>query len=203
MTIKAVIFDIGNVALYFDHHKATKKMAKILDLPEKKVFEVINGDKNKFTNSYELGASNKVYWGEAADLLGVKKIPEKRFDQLWCSIFKPNKTAISLIKKLRKNYKTAFLSNTGRLHKVYFQKYGLYELVDVKIYSFKVGVRKPHPKIYKEALKRLKVRPNEAIFIDDLKENAEAAKKLGIHGIHFKNNNQLRKDLKKLGVKIW
>ena len=55
---------------------------------------------------------------------------------------------------------------------------------------------------YQQALKLTKARPNECIYIDDIKEYALAAKKVGIKGIHYTSTKKLIKDLKKLGVKI-
>jgi putative hydrolase of the HAD superfamily len=44
-------------------------------------------------------------------------------------------------------------------------------------------------------LKKLNLKPNEVAFIDDLKENIEGAKKIGIQTIQFTNISNLRKEL--------
>ena len=76
--------------------------------------------------------------------------------------------------------------------------YKLRKFFDLLIYSCDVKARKPDSKIYKIALKKLKVRPEEAVFIDDKHENVNSAKKLGIHGIIFKNNKQTINELEKI-----
>ena len=117
-------------------------------------------------------------------------------------MFKPNKPLIGLIRKLKKKYKIAVLSNTGAPHINYLEKkYNIFSIFDAKIYSYKVKQRKPGKEIYNLTLKRLSVKPSEAVFIDDRIENVEGAKKLGIHGIHFKNNKQFLREIKKLGVR--
>ena len=67
--------------------------------------------------------------------------------------------------------------------------------------SHEMNCIKPDPEIYKKALKRMKLKPEETVFIDDIKKFVKGAEKIGIKGIHFKNSKQLIKDLKKLNVK--
>jgi 2-haloacid dehalogenase len=62
--------------------------------------------------------------------------------------------------------------------------------------------RKPFLPIYKTLLERYDVEPTSAVFIDDSFPNIEAARSLGIHGIHFESAAQLAADLKGLGVEI-
>lgn len=56
-------------------------------------------------------------------------------------------------------------------------------------------VRKPYKKIYEILLSRFDLKPQYCVFIDDSLENVKGAEKLGINGIHYKNSEQLRKDL--------
>jgi 2-haloacid dehalogenase len=59
---------------------------------------------------------------------------------------------------------------------------------------------KPDPRIYNLLLKRHGVDPNRAAYIDDVRANAEAATALGIHGIHFRSPDQLRGELRSIGL---
>jgi putative hydrolase of the HAD superfamily len=200
--IKALIFDLGGVIIFYDHMIAARQMSKIIERDAKEIFKILNSNRGRFTCAYELGKPRRVYWDIAKKRLRVKKIPEKKFDELWTTMFWPNKKMISQIKKLRKNYRIALISNIGSLHLKYLEKkYSLNKLFPVRVYSYKVGVRKPKPKIFKTVLKRLKVKPKEAVFIDDRPENARGAEKLGMHGIYFKSNKQTFKELKRLGIK--
>lgn len=71
-------------------------------------------------------------------------------------------------------------------------------------YSQANPIYKPNPLFFKEYLIKNKINPDKTriIFIDDRKANINAARQLGLIGIHFKNANQLRKDLRELGVMI-
>ena len=53
------------------------------------------------------------------------------------------------------------------------------------VYSSEEGRLKPQPEIYQRTLQRLGVTRSEAIFVDDMQRNVDAAAALGIHGIVF------------------
>ena len=55
------------------------------------------------------------------------------------------------------------------------------DLVDVVT----LGVRKPHPRTYREAAGRMGLRPSECLFIDDLHPNLEGARAVGMRAIWF------------------
>jgi 2-haloacid dehalogenase len=62
------------------------------------------------------------------------------------------------------------------------------------------GVIKPDPRIFRILLDRYRIEPDEAVFIDDNPGNAAAAAALGIHGIHFRSPELLRRELEALGL---
>jgi epoxide hydrolase-like predicted phosphatase len=53
------------------------------------------------------------------------------------------------------------------------------------IISAEVGLAKPDPRIYQLALEKLGVQAGDSIFLDDFKENVEAARAVGMLAIHF------------------
>ena len=62
------------------------------------------------------------------------------------------------------------------------------------------GVIKPDPRIFRILLERYRIAPDEAVFIDDNPDNAAAATALGIHGIHFRSPEILRRELEALAL---
>jgi putative hydrolase of the HAD superfamily len=66
---------------------------------------------------------------------------------------------------------------------------------DVLVWSYQLRIAKPDPAIYRHLLKELGVRPDEALFIDDKRENIEAARALRMKGLIFTTIAQLRADL--------
>jgi len=66
------------------------------------------------------------------------------------------------------------------------------------VISGEVGVIKPDPRIFRILLERHRIEPAEAVYIDDNPRNAEAARALGLHGIHFTDPLKLRRELEDL-----
>ena len=54
---------------------------------------------------------------------------------------------------------------------------------------------KPEKEIYEEILNKYSLKPEETVFIDDMKVNIDAAEKLGIKGIHLPDYTKLKEKL--------
>ena len=61
---------------------------------------------------------------------------------------------------------------------------------------------KPDPAIYLHTVKKLKVSPNQALFIDNLEKNIVGAEAVGLHAALFQNVDQLQKDLARRGFPL-
>jgi glucose-1-phosphatase len=97
------------------------------------------------------------------------------------------------IKDIRPKYKTGLLSNAwSNARRVVDSRYHVLDVFDVVIFSAEVGLAKPDPRIYQLELDKLGVQAAEAIFVDDVQENIDAANRLGIHGVRFENSRQAR-----------
>jgi 2-haloacid dehalogenase len=68
------------------------------------------------------------------------------------------------------------------------------------VVSGEEGVIKPDPRIFRILLERYGIEPQKAVFIDDNPANAAAAAALGIHGIHFRSPEHLRRELETLAL---
>ncbi|MFH1583744.1 MAG: HAD family hydrolase [Actinomycetota bacterium] len=86
-----------------------------------------------------------------------------------------------------KGIKLAVISNTifeGKLHDSDLKRLGIFKYFDFTIYSSDVGVRKPDSKIFKVVLEKLKVSPDEAIFVGDrLYDDIKGAKSVGMTAV--------------------
>jgi HAD superfamily hydrolase (TIGR01509 family) len=59
---------------------------------------------------------------------------------------------------------------------------------------------KPAPEIYLRAIEEIGVAAGETLYIDDLEENVEAARKLGIVSVQFTGLAALKVELRRLGL---
>jgi 2-haloacid dehalogenase len=66
--------------------------------------------------------------------------------------------------------------------------------------SADVRLVKPDPRIFQSFCERFALSPKQAIYIDDLQHNVEAAAKIGMHAIHFTDPSSLREQLLQLGL---
>lgn len=87
---------------------------------------------------------------------------------------------------LRPRYRTGIVSNSfvgAREREAAAHR--LPNLCDTIVYSHEVGCRKPDPEIYRIACARLDVKPERALFVDDVEANVQAARRLGMWALTF------------------
>lgn len=63
------------------------------------------------------------------------------------------------------------------------------------LFSSRLGLVKPDPAVFHAALDRLGRPPDEVLFIDDRLANVEAARRVGMGGLHFTSAERLRAEL--------
>jgi putative hydrolase of the HAD superfamily len=105
---------------------------------------------------------------------------------------------LDLIRHLHGHYKLAVLSNSPPGLARWLADWAILDLFDVVFCSGDQGVVKPDPAAFEWTLKRLGVAPEEAVFIDDTLGHVEAARALGLHGIHFTTAEELARRLEDL-----
>jgi|SRR3989344_4301494 len=185
--IKAIIFDIGGVLV--------ENLDKI----------ILNKIKNKNFKKNYYKYAKKLDSGEIT-LKQLQKLFKKDKLNLYkiyieaAKKTKLDKTVKNLVFKLNKNYKVVYLSNTFKEHYLIRKKQDVFNGFLFGINSYNAKMRKPYRIIYKLMLRKLNLKGEECLFIDDRKDNIKTAKRLKINSILFKNYNQLIKELKKFKV---
>jgi putative hydrolase of the HAD superfamily len=96
-------------------------------------------------------------------------------------------TIDTLVEVRSRGLKVGLVSNTiwpGSLHREDLARFGILDFFDHLLFSADVGIRKPHPQIFKTALEALQVAPHEAVFVGDrVPENVAGAKHIGMRGV--------------------
>lgn len=85
---------------------------------------------------------------------------------------------------------------------VAYNRYDFMKLFDGLVVSGYEKLLKPDHAIYRVLMKRYNINPAESVYIDDNKPNADAAAELGFNAIHFTSPEQLRVELKALGINV-
>lgn len=88
------------------------------------------------------------------------------------------------------------LSNMAASTFRYLQaRYDVWDVFDGIVISGELGMVKPEPAIFEHLLTKYGLDRSRSVFIDDLPVNVEAARRLGMHGIHFRNAEDCRAQL--------
>ncbi len=200
--IKAVLCDLGNVIVFVDHKKIAKGLAKFSDKNEEYIRKFfLNSMARKRFDVGKITAAR--LFADFKNKLNLK-MGLIQFKKTWCSCFTGiNKDMVALLNSLKKNYKLVLLSNTDEIHfNCLKNKHKVIGIFDEFVLSYKIGHTKPSPKIYLRALKKAGAFPTKVAYIDDIKEFVSASKLFGIKGIQYTNFEELKKELRRLGIKV-
>lgn len=192
----AIVFDLGNVLINFDYKIAVEKFNSIEPDLGNKFFEY-HRNNYQIHRNFEKGIINQDEFVKIA-LKGIgHRINYETFSEIYSDIFTSNDEVISLLPILKRKYKLILLSNTDPLHKKFgWDKYTFLDQFDHKVLSFEVGSVKPEEKIYSAVEEYSKSAPQEHLYIDDISEYTETARKRGWDAIQFINYAKLKEELK-------
>lgn len=175
------------------------------------------GSHKYFEKELSTPVSEEYFYNEYYEKFVIGQISE---DNYWKSVIKENSWDIpvdqlknaarksfieikgtrEIMEKLKKEgYTLILLSNHGKEWAEYCErKYSYHKLFKHVVYSFQVGLTKPNKEIFLLVLKKLQVKPQECLFIDDYKNNILAAESLGMKTIQFISSADLKKKLRKM-----
>ncbi|MBU0952846.1 MAG: HAD family phosphatase [Nanoarchaeota archaeon] len=196
--IKAILFDFGGVLVNPSTY-IFRRAAREFNLDRAQLHELID----KVVAKLEVGSPLKKEQKRLEDVVR-HPIPLKTFLDVFVGEYrrhlKANINMAKFVRSLAKHYQVGVISNIITEHAAINRRHGLYKGFDVVALSNELGIRKPNPAIYRYVMKRLKRKPEECVFTDDLPENVESARQLDMHAFQFHNIIQLKRDLKELGV---
>ena len=85
-------------------------------------------------------------------------------------------------------YKIYVLSNASSSFYEYFPDFAPFDYFDGIVVSCDIHIVKPDIRIYRHLLEKYGLNPEECLFIDDMEENVEGARKAGIAGSVFRGD---------------
>jgi HAD superfamily hydrolase (TIGR01509 family) len=200
--LRAIIFDIGRVLVRIDVSRAMQGLAAGGPLSPAELWTAIEKDP-RWPDWQEGRISPRDWYLHVAKRFGAT-FTFQQFTEAWNRALDPAPIhEEAFFERLSKRYRLALLSNTDPIHVRHMEAaYSFFALFPARIYSCAVGVSKPNPLIYREALRALKVQAQEAVYIDDIAAYVEVAQRLGMGGIQFQSPAQLSSDLRSLGLDL-
>ncbi|MBI5242064.1 MAG: HAD family phosphatase [Elusimicrobia bacterium] len=199
LAIKAVFFDIGNVLLRFDPAEVKRRIIAAVSRRPLAVFRLMGS--MRLAEAVECGRVKPLeLYRLFREKLGFQG-DFKAFRRLWCDHFTLDRGAQALLKRVSRRRPVYLLSNTNRLHYEFIRRnYAFARYIRGAILSYRLGLRKPGAAIYEAALRRARVRPGEALFIDDMAENVEGARRAGMRALRYGGAKKLEGELRRLGL---
>ena len=197
--IEAIIFDLGGVILNIDLNGPFEKLKKLLGIDTK--HDGLNIIKNNpVFLTFETGQISPQQFRDELRKISSNVFSNTEFDEIWNSIILDYpESNIRFLEKIKPLYRTFLMSNTNEIHYHFYsnsleQKFGhknLDSLFEKAYYSHISGMRKPDIIFYDYILSQNGLNPQNTLFIDDFKENIEAANQLGINTIHLINGMKI------------
>lgn len=214
MELEAAIFDLGGV-LTTPILASFQSFEESLGVPVGTLVRIFRRDysqreaENDF-HQLETGAITEAeYYRRLEDLLRRETGIDVRLGDdpmairrgMWGGI-RRNDEMIEVVRRIAPHYRTGLLTNNVKEWGGWRQYYPQ-DLFDVVVDSSEVGLRKPDPAIYRLTCERLGVEPSRAAFVDDISDNVEGARRVGLVAIHFIETDRTVEQLRDLFPKAF
>ncbi|BAM01423.1 MULTISPECIES: HAD family hydrolase [Caldilinea] len=181
----SILFDLGNVLVHYDHRRALTALAGLYGVDAEEVLNLYQAIASAFGTG-RIAPEEVVH--RFNECFGVERSLES-FTEAFCSGLARNDAALAYAVSLQQEDALAIgaISNTNALHVAWLDAH-VPELreFDLVMMSNEVGIHKPDPQIFELAMELLNIPAEQILYIDDLAENVEAARRLGMAGVvHF------------------
>ena len=183
--LKALVFDLGNVLVFFDHRIAVRQVAALTAQDPSQVDQFLR--QSAEAAAYERGRiTTEGFCCAFNERFGIH-VDHKELLQAASDIFTPNDPMIAIFEKARaRHLTTVLLSNTNEAHFSHlWDRYTFLHHFDALVLSFREEVMKPDQAIFELARRAAHCRAEEALFTDDLAENVAAAEAFGFKGLLY------------------
>ncbi len=197
--IRALLVDLGNVLVRFDHNITLRKLEEATAVPAAELRLHLLGP---LVREFDLGRLTAAEFFRAAEkAAGLPSVPDEIWIPAWRDIFIPDTDALHALARVRRDLTRVLVSNTNALHwEGVLGVCDVAALVDGAVLSFEVGAMKPDRAIFDAALARANAAPGEALFADDRPEYVAAARQLGIPGFVVDGAGALARGFERHGL---
>jgi HAD superfamily hydrolase (TIGR01509 family) len=183
MSIQAVISDLGGVIVRTHDHQPRARWERQLGMAPPALGQIEPDD----------------LWTWVIDRLALTPDDRSVLESDFWAGDSVDDRLIDYFRGLRPRLKTALLSNAWtNLRTALEAQWKIADAFDVVVISAEVGLAKPDPRIYQLALTKLGISPEEAVFLDDMQENIDAARFVGMHAVRFASTEQAIGDIDRI-----
>lgn len=190
--IKVIIFDLGGVVVHGGY----------LDFIRHYVRGALSGKGKKKIADLEreinLGfITEKEFYEQIQRTFNVHMTP-KQMHTVIVKKMRADKGLLHLLPKLKRSKVAMFTNTIGHMGSEVLRRRRIpsRKLFSHIFQSYIIHHAKPDESAYRYVAHKLKVKPHEALMVDDRLANIRGARKAGLNGIVYKNSRQLRLALK-------
>jgi HAD superfamily hydrolase (TIGR01509 family) len=196
--VSALAFDLGGVLFSDGTEEFLEYLHRRLGVETARAAQLLNG---ALGSSYREGRlTRNEFWNafrRALELSASKDDLEAR----WIDRYRLNEGTRGLIQELSQHYDVYYLSdNVPERIEAVERRYHFLRLFKGGVFSHDIGVRKPNRRIYELLLERAQVEAGQLLFVDDKDWALVPAAQLGMKTVLFRGSEQLRHELRRLGV---
>ena len=189
--IRALIWDMGGVLLRTEDSTTRQQLAQQLGVALPDLYAgVFNVQTARQATTGEIDAEQ--HWASVAEKYQLDAEGMAQFVELFWGGDRLDNELIAYIDAMRPVCKTVLLSNAwSDVRQTVDRRFHLVEHFDHVFFSAEIKLAKPAHAIYRYVLDEIKIPAQEAVFIDDMPENVEAARLVGLHAIQFHSREQV------------
>ena len=201
--IKAVVFDMGGIIVRLDMDTCIanfKQLAGFTDIED----YLDRFHQKGFISDLEEGKTEPEDFYRECLRHSRPGTTMETVRYCFCSLLDGlEEDSLELIRSLRGRYPLYVLSNNNPISRAYFcemlKKNGLdpAEIFEKEFYSYELKMLKPSRQIYEKVITEVGTKPEEILFIDDAKDNIEAAGALGITTLWLRPGMKIAEEVEK------
>jgi len=202
MPIRTLLFDLGNVLLYFSHEQMTAQIAQVFDVPESRVRAVLFGDSDNLQRRFERGELAETEFHRTLEAAFGRNVSIDDLRRAGADIFRQNEQLEPLLNAWKElGYRLVLLSNTCVTHYEWVRRrFDILGHFDDYVLSFEVGAVKPEEAIFRTALARIDCSPAECFYTDDVAAYVQQGRTHGLQAEIFTDVPTLVHHLQQRGV---
>ncbi len=198
MMYRALLTDVGNVIAPFFLDRFTRHLSELVELPaaevDRRLYQEMSGAFSVGSQGCQ-GIHRGIltgevkpddYFAEVQRRLGSNLRPTL-FWYAFREVFEPNRRLVGLWERLRREGKVGrivLVTDADPVRLEWALRMTGFK-PDAVVASFDVGRLKPDESMFRQALHLAGAGPQDCLFVDDLTENVQAARELGIESVQY------------------
>jgi HAD superfamily hydrolase (TIGR01509 family) len=197
--IEVIVSDLGKVLLPFEVERVWQALNPHFGVTHEEARDVVQALFRE-TEFGRGGVEGREFHRHMVERTGLR-LPYEAFCVAWSDMFWEDEAVIGLIRDapVRKRY---LLSNTNDIHWQFIrERYAhVLESFDQLLTSHELRLEKPDPEIYRWVVRDSSFPPEAHLFIDDIQENVEGARSVGMDAILHTDSMNLWREFCRRGL---